>query len=78
MSKFTVAEIAAAKGMSKTNAWWHVRKLWTEAERVPMYVHGVLKMTEAQARQLMNRMDGVPDIKKQARGPREEKKGKKG
>lgn len=77
MSKFTIAEIAAAKGMSKTNAWWHVKKLWSEEERVAMCAHGTLKLNEAQARKLMNKIDSVADIKKQARGPREKEENNK-
>ncbi len=69
-SKLTVSEIAAFKKMSKTNAWWHVRKLWSPEERLNMFDHGVFMMNEAQSRKLMNRIDAVSDVKKQARGPK--------
>jgi hypothetical protein len=67
----TVNEIARAKGMSKTNAWWHVRKLGTPGQTFGKYVKGTLKLSEAEARKLMQRIDAVPELKKQSRGKRE-------
>jgi hypothetical protein len=77
MAKYTIDEIARLKGMSKSNTWWHVKKLWSIDERAPMFVRGTFTMNQAQAHRLMERIDSVPDIKKQARGPREEKKERK-
>lgn len=67
---YTVAEIANQKGMSKTNAWWHVRKIWSKEEQTAMCVKGVLKLNEENARKLIRRIDAVPELKKQARGKR--------